>query len=210
MAEQTTVTAAREDAYRLLAACYYTPTPAFFEEECIANLAALLTGVDPEAAAHATDAIKLLQKTSFDQLLVDHTRLFVGPFELPAPPYGSVWLEQEKSLMGTTTMKAVKFYDSCGLHLAEDLYQVPDHISVELEFISFLAFKQREASLTGNQEEVRRYIDLQQEFLATFMLPWLTPFTAAVISDGHAPFYVALAKCTAAFIAADYQGLTNA
>lgn len=41
-------------------------------------------------------------------------------------------------------------------------------------------------------------------------MPWLEPFTTAIITDGDAPFYQAIARCTAAYIAADHDALTSA
>lgn len=171
MTATDTLSLARENAYRLLAACYYSPNQALIEEHCFENLATILTDLSAEAAAAATETAALVAKTDLQELLVEHTRLFVGPFQLPAPPYGSVWLEQDKSLMGSTTVKAAHFYAACGLQLADDIYQVPDQITVELEFISYLVFKQREAALAGNQDEADRQIGLQKEFLETFLLP---------------------------------------
>ena len=41
-------------------------------------------------------------------------------------------------------------------------------------------------------------------------MPWLEPFTSAVVIDAEAPFYQAIARCTAAFINADHAALTSA
>ena len=210
MTAPDTLSLARENTYRLLAACYYSPSQALIEENCFQNLATILTELSAEAAAAATETAALVAKSDLQELLVEHTRLFVGPFQLPAPPYGSVWMEQEKSLMGATTVKAANFYAACGLQLAEEIYQVPDQITVELEFISYLVFKQREAALAGNQDEADRQVSLQKEFLETFLLPWLGPFTDAVITDNEAPAYMALARATKAFVFADYERLNHA
>lgn len=210
MAPDDTRALARENAYRLLAACYYSPNKLLIEENCFQNLATLLEELSTEAAAAAAETAALVATTDLQELLVQHSRLFVGPCQLPAPPYGSVWLEQEKSLMGATTVQVASFYAACGLQLAEGTYQVPDQLTVELEFMSYLAFKQREAALTGNREEVDRQAGLQKEFLAIFLLPWLGLFTDAVINDGTAPPYMALARATKAFVSADYEYLNRA
>ena len=76
--------------------------------------------------------------------------------------------------------------------------------------MAYLAFKQREAGLSGNNDEVYRIGNLQQEFLGRFLIPWLEQFTSAITSDGEASFYKAIAHCTAAFITADYAALTGA
>ncbi|MBK5274792.1 MAG: molecular chaperone TorD family protein [Desulfuromonadales bacterium] len=208
MTESFSITATREDIYRLLAACYYSPTPALLEENCCASLATLLEKVAPDAAQYATDAAVAAGSGSLDALAVEHARLFIGPFQLVAPPYGSIYLDDAKTVMGDSTAKIATFYHSCGLHLADDFHELPDHFAVELEFISYLAFKQREAEHSGDTDEVTRIISLQKEFLDRFLMPWLEPFTSAIIADGEAPFYQAIARCTAAFINTDYAAMT--
>lgn len=209
MTENNNITAAREDAYRLLAACFYPPSNALIEEKCCATLAALLASIAPEAARFAGDAAAASAADSLDNLAVEHARLFIGPFQLVAPPYGSIYLDDTKTVMGESTARVAAFYHNCGLQLAEDFHELPDHFAVELEFLSFLAFKEREAEVADNREEVARIISLQQDFLGRFLIPWLEPFTSAVINDGEAPFYQALARCTAAFINADFALLTR-
>lgn len=209
MTEVHSNTAAREDLYRLLAACYYSPTAALLEENCCASLADLLEGVAPDAAKHASDAVAAGNESSLDSLAVEHARLFIGPFQLVAPPYGSIYLDDAKTVMGDSTARVAVFYHACGLHLADDFHELPDHFAVELEFMSYLAFKQREAEAAGNNDEVARSVSLQREFLDRFLMPWLEPFTSAIVDDGEAPFYQAIARCSAAFINADYTALTS-
>lgn len=209
MTENHCSTATREDIYRLLAACYYSPTPTLLEEDCCAALATLLAGVLPAAAQDAA-AAGAAGNSTLEALAVEHARLFIGPFQLVAPPYGSIYLDEGKTVMGDSTAKVAAFYHACGLHLAADFHELPDHFAVELEFMSYLAFKQREAEAAGDKAGELRFISLQREFLDRFLLPWLTPFTAAIITDGEAPFYQAIARCTAAFINADHAALTGA
>lgn len=207
MNENQSAAGSREDVYRLLAASYYSPTPALLEENCCAQLAGLLSVLAPEAATHAAEAARISAAQPLEALAIEHARLFLGPFQLVAPPYGSYYLEDKKSVMGDSTAAAEFFYRNCGLRLADDFHELPDHLTVELEFMSFLAFSQRQAETTANGEDSKRLVGLQREFLEKFLIPWLQPFTAAVIDDGEAPFYQAVARCTAAFVNADYAAL---
>ena len=210
MTDNSTITATREDIYRLLAACYYPPSKELIEEECCATLADLLAPVVPDAAQHAVDAALEVGSSSIDSLAVEHARLFIGPFQLVAPPYGSIYIDDAKAVMGDSTARIASFYFSCGLNLADDFHELPDHFAVELEFMSYLAFKQRETEASGHKEEAALFVSLQKEFLDRFLMPWLEPFTSAIINDGEAPFYQAIARCTAAFITADHATLTCA
>jgi TorA maturation chaperone TorD len=208
MSENHSLAATREDIYRLLSACYYPPTSELFEESCCETLVSLLTPFAADAAQYASEAVLAAGNNSPAALAVEHARLFIGPFQLVAPPYGSIYLDETKTVMGASTAAVVAFYHNCGLTLAEDFHELPDHFAVELEFMSFLAFKQREAEVAGDTDEVSRILSLQQEFLGRFLMPWLEPFTSAVIVDGEAPFYQAVAQCTAAFLTSDYAAMS--
>lgn len=210
MTRNQSVTATREDAYRLLAACFYPPSAGLIEERCCAALATLLEPVATDAAQYAGEAAMAGSKISLDDLAVEHARLFIGPFQLVAPPYGSIYLDEAKTVMGESTARVAAFYHSCGLQLENDFHELPDHFAVELEFMSYLIFKQREAEAAGDKDEESRVMSLQKEFLDSFLMPWLTPFTSAIIADGEVPFYQAIAKCCAAFINSDYAFLTSA
>lgn len=199
----------REDIYRLLAACYYPPTSVFLEESSCAALARLLEFVDLDAAESARQAASCSGTASLEEFMVEYSRLFLGPFKLVAPPYGSVWLDESRGVMGASTARVSSFYDSCGLRLADDFSELPDHIAAELEFMSFLAFKQREAGACGDSDEAVRMLALQRDFLGNHLLPWLVHFTACIIEDGESTLYQAIARCTATFVAADMATLTT-
>jgi TorA maturation chaperone TorD len=195
--------ALREDAYRLLAACFYPPSPELFEERCLPTLAELLEDLASDAAQHARDAADAGEQASSESLAVEHARLFIGPFQLVAPPYGSFFLDDAKTVMGESTGKVSAFYGSCGLHLADDFHEMPDHIAVELEFLSFLAHRQRGSVTAGDPGEANRFAGLQLSFLDRFLLPWLTPFTRSILEGTESPFYRAIARCTATYVAGD-------
>jgi len=202
-------TAMREDVYRLLAACYYPPTGAFSEEQCCNSLAALLADAVPEAAGHAAEASLFNDSHTPEELSVEHARLFMGPFHVVAPPYGSIYLDDSRTVMGASTVKVADFYHANGLHLADDFHELPDHVAVELEFMSYLSHRLRHAAASGNRTEAARLAALQREFLTTYLLPWLEPFTRAIVDDGESPFYQAIARCTAAFVKEDVAALAT-
>ena len=69
----------------------------FIQEEFFKNLEVLLRQISPDAAARVSVMGKAFLKYSEEDLLVAYAKLFVGPNELLAPPYGSVYLDGEKS-----------------------------------------------------------------------------------------------------------------
>jgi TorA maturation chaperone TorD len=186
----------RGDTFKLLAACFYEPDKELLQEQHVcANLAGLLRKIDTSAAAAAEAMATALAATEQQQLSIDHAALFVGPFELPAAPYGSVYLERQRRTMGDSTMMVQRFYREAGLSI--DVAEPPDHIAIELEFLFYLCRKEAEA---GASEQTQRYRTLQAAFFNQALLPWMKPFCSAIRSATTNPFYLALAACLEQFI----------
>lgn len=197
--------ALREDAYRILAACFYPPSPELFEERCLSALADLLEDLAPDAARHARDAARAGEQAPLESLAVEHARLFMGPFHLVAPPYGSMYLDDAKTVMGESTGKVTAFYESCGLHLADDFHEMPDHIAVELEFLSFLAHKERESVAAGDRGEANRFAGFQRSFLGAFLSRWYGEFCDNIRKGTENRFYQALADCLEGVVRRDME-----
>lgn len=186
----------RGDTFKLLAACFYEPDKDLLQEQHVCdNLAGLLREIAPSAAAAAEAMATALAETAQQQLSIDHASLFVGPFELPAAPYGSVYLERQRRTMGDSTMMVQRFYREAGLSI--DVAEPPDHIAIELEFLFYLCRKETEA---GASEQTQRYRTLQAAFFNQALLPWMKPFCSAIRSATTNPFYLALAACLEQFI----------
>lgn len=62
-------------------------------------------------------------------------RLFVGPERLYAAPYETVYVSDERSLMGFHTMSVRSAYRSAGFEPLELNRQPDDHLALELAFI---------------------------------------------------------------------------
>lgn len=189
----------RGDSFRLLAACFYQPQRDIFQDGLLCNLAESLKELCPDAADYAEEMIKLLQLYSDEELLVDYSRLFVGPAELLAAPYGSVYLEKERRLMGDSTMAAIDFYKSQGLVMDTDFKEVPDHIAVELEFMYYLVFKEIEAIEAINMTAAAAAMESQEIFMNSFLRSWADKFAGKMAEGAETGFYKALAGCLSAF-----------
>ena len=75
--------------------------------------------LDPAWAALATRLGAAFAATDPQTLLVDYTRLFLGPVNALARPYGSVWLSGEASLMQDSSMAVLGIYREGGFDLSE-------------------------------------------------------------------------------------------
>jgi len=183
----------RGNCFKLLAACFYEPEKDLFVEENLCqNLQDLLDGWASGAAKAASDMRRALSDTEQKQLSISHAELFIGPFELIAPPYGSVYLEKNRQIMGDTTIGVLKSYQEAGLSVDEK--EPPDHIAIELEFMSFLSLRQAEARAEGRDTEAEDYLGRQKDFYHNY-LPWVPSFCEAIRKGTKSHFYQSLADC---------------
>lgn len=197
----------RADAYRLLAACFYPPSEGIFEGDLLDNLARVLDGAGLEAAAAARTMAEGAAKRRVDELAVEHARLFVGPFKLEAPPYGSVYLDGDGRVMGDSTLAVRDMYASEGLALSDRFGDMADHIAAELEFVHFLIASCCGALSTGHHGEALRLAGVQRHFLGTFVAPWIGQLCDRIRAATQISVYQGLADCVSMYVRGDLEHL---
>ncbi|EKD32357.1 MAG: Cytoplasmic chaperone TorD family protein [uncultured bacterium] len=191
----------RGDCYRLLSACFYQPQKqVFIQEEFFKNLEGLLRPISPDTAEHVSEMEKAFLKYSEEDLLVAYAKLFVGPNELLAPPYGSVYLDGKKMVMGDSTMEVIKLYEEHGLSMDSEFRNLPDHITVELEFMYYLIFKEIEALEKSQWDAALDLIKTQELFFDKFLERWVKQFCDKIRQGTDNAFYTSLADCLSVFI----------
>jgi TorA maturation chaperone TorD len=197
---------ARESLCRFLAACYYQPGPEFAEEKVFDSMLHAATRIDPDLAAHARRLGAEFSAEEPESLLLDYTRLFLGPSHIVAKPYGSVWLEGEKTLMGNSTMAVQELYHEGGFEIDEEFRELPDHIAAELEFLYLLIYRENEGHRNGEPEALKAAAGLRKRFLEEQLGLWIGPFTAAVKGGAQSGFYRELAELTERFVKMEASG----
>jgi TorA maturation chaperone TorD len=187
---------AREDLCRFLAACYYEPTVEFAEEHMFDSMLAAAEQLGPELAAHTRRLGEAFAAAGPQELLVDYSRLFLGPVQAMARPYASVWLTGENVVMQDATMELLKLYEQGGFEIAEDFRELPDHVAVELEFLYLLTYQHNRAQAAGDTEALQAVQVLRAAFLVGQLGRWLGPFILAMHDGAQTDFYRELAELT--------------
>ena len=146
------------------------------------------------------------------ELNVEYNRLFVGPGHLPSPPYESVYKtkneeNKEGLVMGDATLDAKRQYLSAGITLPEDFTDLPDHIGVELDFMSCLCFEEASMLQKGNEEGATEVRKKQYEFLSSHLDNWITVFCEAVCTSTHSEFYQGIAQVSEIWVHFDKEEL---
>lgn len=120
-------------------------------------------------------------------LSLAYARLFLGPFEILAPPYASFYLEQDQRLMGPVSQEVASFYSSAGLGPGDCPREAPDHAALEWEFMYYLTYQ---FATTGE----KHWLDQRECFTSAHLSLWMPPLAEAIArsSEKHS-FYQALA-----------------
>lgn len=144
--------------FRILGACFYYPPGS----ETINKLIPVLS--DLPALSHWNDLEKIeqlsasLSQYSSDQLGYDYSILFEGQGEMPAPPWGSVYLDHENIVMGESTLAYRQFLAQYDLISDSYLQEPEDQFGLMLMAIAVLC----------EQEKTPAAIKLLEQYL----LPW--------------------------------------
>ncbi|HAG50291.1 MAG: hypothetical protein A2X87_05095 [Deltaproteobacteria bacterium GWC2_42_51] len=105
--------------------------------------------------------------------------------------------------------QAVKFYKQCGFILPDDFRGFPDHIGIELEFISHLSQKEASAYQNSGDDEAKRWIEFQKRFLENHLSKWAQEFAKKVATYSDKPFYQEMAKLLHEFISLETNELVE-
>lgn len=194
----------RMEVFRVLSDCYFLPDPGLIEK--LKNLEFNTANVCEPAFGFVQKMRKEFETDAdLEAFKVEFSRLFVGPYEMPATPYGSVYLEEGRKMMGDSTLDVKIRYREAGLNTAKTFKDAPDHISAELEFMYYLIFKEIEAFSKSYTETAIDFIQKQKSFLEDHLMFWVPQFTANIIENAETSFYQNLAKATETFLKENYE-----
>ncbi|EPJ9673351.1 TPA: Tat proofreading chaperone DmsD [Citrobacter freundii] len=120
------------------------------------------------------------KRASNESLSEAFQRLFVGPYALPSPPWGSVWLDRENVLFGESTLALRQWMRDNGIHVEAAQNEPEDHFGSLLLMAAWLA-------------ESGRHSECEQ-LLAWHLFPWSSRFLDLFIENADHPFYQALGE----------------
>lgn len=138
-----------------------------------------------------------------EDLTVEYARLFLGPGK-HISPHESVHHQREDgdwgTLWGATTVEVKKFIEATGLEYEPDYKGMPDHVSVEFEFMAALARREAQAWAESDEAIAMSCTVMQKKFLEEHLIQWIPNFCEKVIHLAELPFYHAVAELTRSFI----------
>lgn len=149
-------------------------------------------------------------KQYLTELQVEYARLFIGPGKHISPHESVHRQDEESRLYGRSTVNIMQFLESTGFKFKTDYKGLPDHISVELEFMQTLTGWEAEALEEGNTKLATKCLNIERYFHQKHLVCWIPGFCTKVIKEAELPFYREIAKLTSDFIVMEEEHLTAA
>ncbi len=114
-----------------------------------------------------------------DRLLVIYSRLFLVPGDRHPSLNTGAYLDGTVAGGSVTAMETC--YRRCGLEKDVAMQDLPDHLSIQLEFLARLFAAESQASITGAAPPPIA----AGEFLSSFVARWIVPFRADLEEAGR-------------------------
>jgi len=197
---------ARSGVYGLLAHIYRDPPSVDFLRQLTdplfhSALSELGINLSPELTGNP-DALLM------ENLSVEFTRLFIGPGK-HISPHGSVHRNNEGDLWGQSTADVKYFIENCGYVYNQAYSGLPDHISVEFEFMSTTGRQEADAWQEGNLRLVNSSRKVQKIFFTEHLLSWVPQFCNKIIEAAKLPFYHEMGRLTGHFMEYEREALSR-
>lgn len=198
----------RASMYGLLSRVYYREVDETFLGELKKMRFPQNTGNDAIDSAYL-QLYKFLRKTSetvIDDLAVDYARAFIGSGALDASaayPFESVYTSNTGLTMQEARDEALAIYRSCGLDKNSAWRESEDHLALELLFMKELSHRTGIALKQADEDEARRLLETQRNFLSDHLLNWVGMFAQDVPLYTKLSFYQAFSQLALAYLQDD-------
>jgi len=123
----------------------------------------------------------------FPMVLENFNKLFIGPGHLFAPPWESVYKEEDHTIFGEATLQVRKRYKKYGVEINNMHKEPDDHIGYECAYLNVLF---AEAASAEDPSELRAEI---VDFIQTHPMSWVTEFTDLMLKNSVTDFYKGIA-----------------
>ena len=140
-----------------------------------------------------------------EQVKREYRTLFIGPEEMPAPPWESVYMGEEAALFQEVTLEVRKAYRAFGMQ-AEAYQRVPDDsLALELAFLSGLAERALNAFRGEDRAEAERCLNGSLDFLKKHLLLWIPKFLERMAGSPTDCLYPQLSLILDSFLKKDAE-----
>lgn len=209
------VLSGRSDLYKFLAFAYRRPDADWEEmlkdgqSEEMLKLALQQLGLQGDkdcsgAVTHIQKALSDLPKSNIED---DFNRIFGNTLYCDCPPYETVYGQPHIFRQSQSLSDICGFYKAFGLDISDKLKERQDHISIEFEFMHFLAYREAYAHEHDGADKASICRDAQKKFMQEHCGEWIPSFTKKLEDAGRDGFYKWVAILTRGFLSYEKQHL---
>jgi TorA maturation chaperone TorD len=142
--------------------------------------------------------LKLLEENKYLEIIEQE---FDTLFSIPGPKYNPPisamhWDNRVKALQGPSTINAVEYYKKTKFNYLEYHKFVPDHISIELLFLSHICKSLIEALKNNDAILAEKILSVVRSFLDKHMLYWINKFQKKILQIKNITIYPNITKIT--------------
>lgn len=156
--------------------------------------------IEVKPLVDALDSISDLEEVQAD---------YVNLFDLPKPNHALSPFESlqrgEGVLLGQQTKEVQDYYLEFGLEISDGFNELPDHVTAELAFMSFLCAEEAKAL---SQEHAWHYQAGQHHFLNNHAMKWVPDLFAKVLEHSHTDIYHIFPVIVNQFLVQDFDLVT--
>lgn len=150
------------------------------------------------------------------ELQSEHRRVFSNVITLDCPPYETLFGNDHVFAQSHVMGDISGFYKAFGVELSKDIHERLDHLSVEFEFMHFLAYKESYSLCHDGPEKTQIVVEAQKKFVKNHIGRWVPLFCRMLAKKADSGLFKLVADMTgdwmefeAAFLAVTPQPYTE-
>ena len=131
----------------------------------------------------------------------EYVRVFMHSLErAPCLPYESAYMDPGGQAAGWILAMLEQEYAAAGLALSPSLKDLPDHITVELEFMAFLCGQEADAWNRETESEGIKTLEREVAFLSSHLNRWVPGWSRRVAIADSKGIYSVVAETARTFV----------
>jgi putative dimethyl sulfoxide reductase chaperone len=126
----------------------------------------------------------------------EHRRVFSNVITLDCPPYETLFGNDHVFAQSHVMGDISGFYKAFGVELSKDIHERLDHLSVEFEFMHFLAYKESYSLCHDGADKTQIVVDAQKKFVKNHIGRWVPLFCRMLIKKADSGLFKHVAEMT--------------
>jgi TorA maturation chaperone TorD len=122
-------------------------------------------------------------------LQAEHRRVFSNVITLDCPPYETLFGNDHVFAQSQVMGDIAGFYRAFGVELSKDIHERLDHLSVEFEFMHFLAYKESYSRCHDGADKTQIVLEAQKKFVKNHIGRWVPLFCRMLVKKAGSGFY---------------------